>query len=152
MFIEIFILKCLNLHTYTSFWVIFRSLLETVGPSEPSFSEKSLAIVNRKHTILEYTMQDRTFQNVRWESEWLRWDILLHYRTHPVLHLRITTCSDPYNIFSAKKNENVECVQNALPRYVTGKPEHFYRFCIGNLLKRWRQVVDNDGDYTVGLK
>lgn len=111
--------------------------------------EKHPATVNRKGILLLHDNARPHIAKLTLDKiNKLSWEVLPHPPYSPDL-----APSDFYlfralqQFIKEKKYENIEDIKNDISSFFQSKSSDFYKVGIQELVNRWRQVVENDGDY-----
>lgn len=107
------------------------------------------ALVNRKGVILQHDNARPHIARVTQQKiQKLGWEVLLHPPYSPDI------APSDYHLFRSLKNhlsgkefENEEVVIQEITSYIDSKTTDFFRQGIENLVKRWSEIVDNEGEY-----
>ena len=110
---------------------------------------KRPAMVNRRRIILQQdNARPHTAKVTQLKIKSFDWDILSHPPYSPDI------APSDYHLFRSLQHflagkcfDDIDAVKNALLEYFDSKKPSFYQEGIENLVQRWTDVINNDGDY-----
>lgn len=110
---------------------------------------KHPALINRKGVILQQdNARPHTAKLTQQKIREFGWDVLSHPPYSPDI------APSDYHLFrsmqhflAGKKFENQNAIGDAMIEFFNSKDETFYKNGIQNLVSRWQQVIEADGEY-----
>ncbi|XP_025265532.1 histone-lysine N-methyltransferase SETMAR-like [Camponotus floridanus] len=118
---------------------------------DAAMKEKRPSLVNRKGVIFHHdNARPHTSKMTLDKLKQLKWEILLHPPYSPDI------APSHYHLFRSLQNDlngknfdSVEAIKNHITAFFDAKPRDFFKRGIHTLVKRWKMIVENGGEYII---
>ena len=125
--------------------------MSPIKQSESGNQQKRPILSNSKDVVFHYdNARPHVSRQTLRKLNSLKWDVL----THPPYSLDIVPSDYHFfgslqNHLNGKKIDPLDALKNVVFSFFESKPRSFYDRGIRMLPERWKQIVENDGEYII---